>query len=178
MAWCLHALSLYGYTATPVQPQHPPPSAKHVQPVQPKHPPPSVNGQPEWSYMPCTPRAPPRQPKVPPPLRMQAPQLRDEDDPMGELYQKMSDELKDEDFSDDYDYDQCAYKSNLPSSMEGVAPAVKWEQPLTPPDKEGVAPAVKWDETLEEEPLEEEPMDEDPLTIAVKKSAEVQFQTS
>ena len=86
---------------------------------------------------------------------------------MGELYQKMSDELKDEDFSDDYDHDQCAYVSNLPSSMEGVAPAVKWEQPLTPPD-----------ETLEEEPLEEEPMDEDPLTIAVKKSAEVQFQTS
>ena len=83
---------------------------------------------------------------------------------MGELYQKMSDELKDEDFSDDYDHE------NLPSSMEGVAPAVrnpKEEQPLTPPE-----------ETLEEEPLEEEPMDEDPLTIAVKKSAEVQFQTS
>jgi len=154
VAWCLHALSLYGYTATPVQPQHPPPSAKHVQPVQPKHPPPSVNGQPEWSYM------------------------GEDDEPMAELYQKMSDELKDEDFSDDYDYEKCEYKSNLPSSMAGVAPAVKWEQPLTPPDKEGVAPAVKWDETLEEEPLEEEPMDEDPLTIAVKKSAEVQFQTS
>ena len=88
---------------------------------------------------------------------MQAPQLRDEDDPMGEA----SLASKDEDFSDDYDHE------NLPSSMEGVAPAVKWEQPLTPPD-----------ETLEEEPLEEEPMDEDPLTIAVKKSAEVQFQTS
>ena len=110
----------------------------------------------------------------------------EDDEPMAELYQKMSDELKDEDFSDDYDYEKCEYKSNLPSSMAGVAPAVKWEQPLTPPDKEGVAPAVKWDETLEDPLLlsEEEllfppsPMDEDPLTIAVKKSAEVQFQTS
>ena len=86
---------------------------------------------------------------------MQAPQLRDEDDPMGEA----SLASKDEDFSDDYDHE------NLPSSMEGVAPAVrnpKEEAPLTPP----------------EEPLEEEPMDEDDLTIAVKKQAWVQFQTS
>ena len=66
---------------------------------------------------------------------------------------------KEEDFSDDYDHE------NLPSSMEGVAPAVRIpmeEVPLTPP----------------EEPLEEEPMDEDVLTIAVKKQAWVQFQTS
>ena len=40
MAWCLHALSLYGYAAMPVQPNYPPPQAAMPMPLQPKHPPP------------------------------------------------------------------------------------------------------------------------------------------
>ena len=92
---------------------------------------------------------------------MQAPQLRDEDDPMGEA----SLASKDEDFSDDCDHE------NLPSSMEGVAPAVRIpmeEAPLTPTEEPMIA----------KEEDSQYASDEDDLSIAVKKQAWVQFQIS
>ena len=103
--------------------------------------------------MPCTPKARPVQPKVPPPWRMQP--------PVQAPVQEAPLTPKEEDFSDDYDHE------NLPSSMEGVAPAVripKEEAPLTPTEEPMIA--------------EEEHSDEDELSMAVRKQAWVQFQTS